>query len=118
MENSTETNNQSNNAIQQNLPNHVAVLVLGICSIVFSFCCSLIGIIPGIIALVLASNSTKLYSAAPENYTVSSFKNIKAGRICALIGIVVGALFFVLSLVLNIGFGLMEAASMADLYNY
>jgi len=93
MEDKTESTSQSTNAIQQNLPNHILVLVLGICSIVFCWCYGIFGIIPGIIALVLASKSKKLYSADPQKYTESSFKNVKTGRICALIGTILSGLY-------------------------
>ena len=112
MENSTETNSQSTNAIQQNLPNHILVMVLGICSIVFCWCYGIFGIILGIIALVLASKSKKLYSANPEKYTESSFKNVKTGRLCALIGTIISALYFVWTVVYIIVYG---AAVMSEM---
>ena len=62
------------------LPNATAVLVLGILSIVVCFIC-------GIVALVISNKDMALYRANPELYTTSSYNNIKAGRICAIIGI-------------------------------
>lgn len=63
------------------LPNATAVLVLGILSIVVCFIC-------GIIALVISNKDMAAYRANPELYSASSYNNIKAGRICAIVGIV------------------------------
>jgi hypothetical protein len=70
----------NNNSTEMQLPNGTAVLVLGILSIVVCFIC-------GIIALVLSNKDMALYRANPGQYSVSSYNNIKAGRICAIIGI-------------------------------
>lgn len=78
---------------QQPLPNATGVLVLGILSIVLCFCYGIIGLILGIIALVLAAKSKKLYAAAPELYTQGSYKNLNAGRICAIIGVILSAIY-------------------------
>jgi presenilin-like A22 family membrane protease len=75
--------NNNTNAMQ--LPNATAALVLGILSIVVCFIC-------GIIALVISNKDMALYRANPELYTTSSYNNIKACRICAIIGIALQAL--------------------------
>ena len=72
---------------QQALPNATAVLVLGIISIVGCFCYGIIGLILGIIAVVLAGKATKLYNDNPGMYTESSFKNLKAGKVCGVVGL-------------------------------
>jgi hypothetical protein len=82
--------------VQQPLPNATAVLVLGIVSIVGCFCYGVIGIICGIIALVLASKSKKMYEANPEAYTEGSYKNMNAGRICAIIGLILSVVYLAL----------------------
>jgi hypothetical protein len=64
----------------QQLPNATAVLVLGILSIVVCFVC-------GIVALVISNKDLASYKAHPEDYSLSSYNNIKAGRVCAIIGI-------------------------------
>jgi hypothetical protein len=71
----------SGNANSMQLPNATATLVLGILSIVICFIC-------GIIALVISNKDIALYKANPELYQATSYNNIKAGRICAIIGIV------------------------------
>ncbi len=83
----------------QNLPNSTAVLVLGIISIVACFCYGIIGIILGIIALVLASKANTMYQQNPSLYTEASFKNLKAGKVCAIIGLCLSALYFVFIIV-------------------
>lgn len=93
--------NQGNNFIpQKNLPNAVAVLVLGICSIFPGcFCAGLVGIICGIIALVLAKKDMAAYKANPTNFNPASFNNLKAGRICAIIGLSLSSLILVFYIV-------------------
>ena len=67
------------------LPNATATLVLGILSIVVCFIC-------GIVALAISNKDVALYKANPELYSESSYNNIKAGRICAIIGLALMAL--------------------------
>lgn len=75
------------NQPQVSLPNATAVLILGIIGIL-GCCCYGSGLILSIIALVLAAKDMKLYKANPFIYTKSSFNNLSAGRICAIIGLV------------------------------
>ena len=84
---------------QTPLPNATAVLVLGIISIVGCFCYGIIGLILGIIAIVLAGKAAKLYQANPEMYSESSFKNMKAGKICAIIGLCLSAVYFIIIII-------------------
>ena len=97
---------QLNNPLQQRpLPNATAVLVLGILSIVTCFCYGILGIILGIIAIVLAGKDKTLYTASPETYTDASFKNLNAGRICAIIGLILSALYliFIVAFIVIVG---------------
>ncbi|MCA6363542.1 MAG: hypothetical protein IM638_10930 [Bacteroidetes bacterium] len=77
---------------QRQLPNSTGVLVLGICSIVGCFCYGIPGLICGVIALILAVGARKVYEQSPDAYTVSSFKNLNAGRVCAIIGTIISAI--------------------------
>jgi M penetrans paralogue family 26 len=89
----------NNPAEQRPLPNGTAVLVLGILSIVVCF-------ITGIIALVMAKKDMALYNANPGMYSPASLSNIKTGKICAIIGIVlqgIGILVYIVILVVAIG---------------
>ena len=91
-----QVNQQFNNQFGQiAVPNSAAVLVLGILSIVFCFCYGFIGLVLGIIAIVLAGKANAIYNENPSNYTLSSFNNLKAGKICAIIGTILSALMLV-----------------------
>ncbi len=82
----------NNNPGAAQLPNATATLVLGILSIVICFIC-------GIIALVISNKDMDMYKADPGLYSESSYNSIKAGRICAIVGIslqLVGLLFYIL----------------------
>ncbi len=85
--------------IQQSLPNATGVLVMGILSIVFCFCYGLIGIVLGIIAVVLANKANKLYLANPDSYSESSFKNMKAGKVCGIIGLCLSSLYLIVIII-------------------
>ena len=98
------------------VPNSTAVLVLGIFSIVTSWCCGFIafvGLTLGIIALALSSKAQALYSESPEKYTESSAKNLNAGRICAIIGIVISGLLILIGIIYMIVVG----ATLGTLFN-
>jgi hypothetical protein len=93
---SQNLNQQFNNPVVQTpVPNSTAVLVLGILSIVLCFCYGFIGMILGIIALILASKGNALYTANPNAYSVASFNNLKAGKICGIIGLVLSSLYLI-----------------------
>jgi hypothetical protein len=74
---------------KQPLPNAVAVLVLGICSIVIN--CYGLGLILGIIGLALASQGRRLYKENPNEYI--GWGNLNAGYIMSIIGVCIGALW-------------------------
>lgn len=100
MENTTTSvNQQSNNQIQQTLPNATAVLVLGILSIVTCWCVGIPGLTMGIIAIVLSGKSKVLYAENPGQYTEGSFKNMNAGRVCAIIGTVLSSVYLAYAIV-------------------
>jgi len=75
---------------QQKLPNSTLILIFGIVSIVLC-CCYGVGVIFGIIAIVLASKAIKTYNENPELY--SGYKNVTTGRILAIIGVSLGAIW-------------------------
>jgi hypothetical protein len=90
--------NSNLNAAQ--LPNATATLVLGILSIVVCFIC-------GIIALVISNKDIALYKANPELYSAASYNNIKAGRICAIIGLalqVIGIIIYIIAIAFFINY--------------
>lgn len=85
------------------LPNSTAVLVLGICSLVFG--CFMIGLILGIIGLVLAGKDIKLYKANPDIY--DGYSALNAGRIMSIIGVIIGGIAFLYYLIVIVFLGVM-----------
>lgn len=90
---------------QQNLPNSNTILVLGILSIVFCWwhLVSVVGIIMGILTLVLAKKEMALYNASPQTYTISSLNNVRTGKTCAIIGLIIAVVVFILVTFFMIG---------------
>lgn len=76
---------------KQQLPNATLVLIFGIASIVTCFCYGILGLIFGVIALVLAKKAKDLYLADPELYL--GYDNLKAGKICAIVGVTLSSLY-------------------------
>jgi hypothetical protein len=73
------------------LPNATAVLVLGICSIVFG--CFFIGLVCGIIGLVLSTKPRQMYKANPNAY--DNYGQLNAGFIMSIIGTALSAIYVV-----------------------
>jgi len=99
MENETSQTQNPQTLFQQALPNATAVLVLGILSIVTCWCIGIPGLVMGIIAIVLSGKSKKLYSENPANYSEASYKNLNAGRVCAIIGTVLSSIYLSFALI-------------------
>ncbi len=72
----------------EKLPNASAVLVLGICSLVFG--CFFVGLICGIVGLVLAKKPMQMYLQNPQKYI--NYSALNAGRIMSIIGVIFGAI--------------------------
>ena len=89
MENANQPQNFSNTKTM--LPNATTVLVLGICSIVFS--CFFIGAILGIIGLVLGGKAKRVYKMSPEIY--EGYGQVNAGYIMSIIGTCLGVLYLI-----------------------
>ncbi len=73
------------------LPNATAVLVLGICSIVFS--CFFVGLILGIIGLALSGKGRSMYQQNPDQY--EGYGTLNAGFILSIIGVVLGVIYLI-----------------------
>lgn len=100
-------NQPMNNPFGQTpVPNSTAVLVLGICSIFPGcFCAGIIGIVCGIIALVLANKAMAAYKANPNAYSQASFNNLKAGKVCGIIGLSLSTLILIFYVVYIVALG-------------
>jgi len=96
----------NNSKFQPPLPNATGVLVLGIISIVLFCCCyGVIGLTCAIISLIMANRAIKLYDLYPEEFSISSFNNVKSGKICAIIGLCISGLYFLIMIVFIIIYG-------------
>ena len=95
---------------KQQLPNANAVLVLGICSIVFS--CLFLGLILGIIGLTLAGKSRKMYRENPDLYIGNG--SLNAGWVMSIIGTIISALyvFYYIIVLLIIGGSVLSIVNM------
>ena len=74
---------------KQTLPNATAVLVLGICSIVFG--CVFVGLVLGILGIVLSTKGRKLYKEDPS--LNEGWGSLNAGFIMSIIGTILGGLY-------------------------
>jgi M penetrans paralogue family 26 len=84
----------------ESLPNASAVLTLGILSLVLFCCCGgFVGLVLSIIAVVLGNKSMRLYESNPNNYASSSFNNVKAGRICAIVGLILNGVMILFTII-------------------
>ena len=81
---------------QQKLPNVTLALVLAILS--FLCCCfaGLPGALVATVAFFILRNDEKTYMANPEQY--SNYSQLKTAKIIAIIGMVIGILYFLLSI--------------------
>ncbi len=89
------------------VPNSTEVLVLGILTIVFCWCYGIVSVILGIVALVLASEGEKKFRSNPNLYSLSSYKNLRAGRTCAIVGLCLSILSVVIVILYLVWFGTM-----------
>jgi len=97
--------------MQQALPNATAVLILGILSIV-TCCCfyGLLSLVLAIIAIILAKKDKAQYFSNAGMYTEGSYKNLNAGRVCAIIGLVFSIIIIIACIVFVsiFGFGMLS----------
>ena len=99
-ENTNENNNiETSQNETENVPYSTSVLVLGICSIVTCGCYGLPGLVCGIIALVQSKKGLMAYEENPSLYKEGSLKNLKAGKTCATIGVILSSIYFLIFLV-------------------
>jgi hypothetical protein len=86
--------------MQQALPNSGGILAMGILSIVLFCCCyGGVSLVLGIIALVMSSKANRVYFEDPDMYTEASYKNMKAGRVTAIIGLVLAGIMVIVGIV-------------------
>ena len=113
---STTENIPTARVVKVPVPQSQGILILGIFSLVTTFCCGgigFVGLILGVIAVALSSKATQLYDQNPAAYTEVSNKNINAGRICGIIGICVNGLMIVAGII----FLLVAGATLATIFS-
>lgn len=88
---------------QQKLPNSTLILVFGILSIVTCCCYGIVGLILGIVTIILAKKAIDIHNANPDTYT--GIQNVKTGKILAIIGIILSALYLLFSIWAITAFG-------------
>lgn len=101
MESTTEVIDQAAQTTpiqKEKLPNAGGILTMGILSIVFA---GGIGIILGIISLSISGTPMRMYRENPEKYLEGSYKNVKAGRTCSIIGISLAGLAIIIIVLLT-----------------
>lgn len=81
-------------AHQDKVPNSSGILVLGILSIATCWLYAIPGLACGVIALILHRKAKEVYLTDPIKYD-QSYKNAKAGMICAIIGTCLSGLFLI-----------------------
>jgi hypothetical protein len=105
METSQSLDDKINGGENLTVPYSTSVLVLGILSIALCWCYGVVGTTLGIIALVQAGRGSKAYQTSPGSYKEGSYKNLKAGKVCAIVGLSLSALYliYVICLLVFIG---------------
>ena len=82
---------------KQKLPNSTLILIFGIISIIGCCCGGIVGLIFGIVALYLSKQAKEEYIANPQLYT--GYGNVKTGRILAIIGVVLSAIYLIINII-------------------
>lgn len=117
----TETNDFQNPSPKKEMnlpaPYSNAILTLGILSIITCCCCNgIIGIILSIIAIILATKSKREFKRNSDIYNEKTLGKVNAGRTCAIIGLTVGILMFVIAIIL-VYFALDDVSSITGSVN-
>jgi hypothetical protein len=84
------------------VPNSQGILILGIFSLVTTFCCfgiGFVGLILGIIAVAMSSKAVETYRQNPKAYTEASMRNINGGKTCGIVGIALNGVWIIFGLV-------------------
>jgi hypothetical protein len=76
-----------------NLPNATLVLIFGILSIIV---CNFIGLGFGITSLIMSGKLKAILKQSPDSYSPSSIGMVKAGKTCAIIGVIISAIVTIL----------------------
>lgn len=97
---------ESENRPLLELPNASLILILGIGSLVG--CCisyGLLGLICSIITLILSKGAEEQYRQHPDHYSLSSYNNMRTGRTCAMISLILSIVVVILTVAVILFFG-------------
>lgn len=74
---------------------------MGIISIVTFCCCwGIFGIVLGIIAIVMSVSAERTYRENPDLFTLGSYKNMRAGKITAIIGLSISVVWAIAQIII------------------
>jgi uncharacterized membrane-anchored protein len=76
--------------------NAVATLVLGILSLVGCMFYGVLSFILGIIALAISTQPNKDYAANPSMYDQATYRQLNAGRICAIVALSLSVVIWII----------------------
>lgn len=92
---------------KQKLPHSQSALILGIISIITACCCNgLPGIVLGIIGMNEAKKAKRIHDENPDMY--DGLNNANTGRITSIIGLVLGIILLIVSIIWIISLGGIE----------
>lgn len=102
------TTNQSTFGRLQELPGANTSMLLGIFGLVLSLClgCGIVGFILSIIAFTKGKKGEDLFDANPMQYSESSYKQAKAGKVLGLIGLILGIIVIIIFIIFIVLFGI------------
>ena len=81
------------------IPKSNGILLLGIFSLITGVFCAgivVVGFILGVMATLRAKEAKLIYLQNPDAYSQKSFKNVEAGRIMGIIGLIINSLIVVI----------------------
>lgn len=89
-----------NNSLKMPAPHANLILAFGIMSIITFCCCSgVLGIIFSIIAIILAQKSKREFTTNSDLYDENTFGKVSTGKTCAIIGLVLSIIVFIIAIV-------------------
>jgi ABC-type Fe3+ transport system permease subunit len=90
------------NIKEEDIPHSKTVLILGIVSIPSCFCFGIVGVIIAFFTFYLHKKAILSYTSNSEKYRKTSYNNLKTGKICATIGLILGLMYLLFVALLKI----------------
>jgi len=86
----------------EDIPYSKTVLILGILSIPTCFCFGIVGVVTAFIAFYLHKKALLSYNSNSEKYRKTSYNNLKTGKVCATVGLILGLMYLLFVALLKI----------------